>query len=71
MLDELVHNAPFVELGYLMALDGCTAGPLLQQNLLDERQRVARRQGARDRRALAPLVQGGVAALADDPDPPL
>ncbi len=38
-LDELVHNAPFVELGYLMALDGGTMALSFNQNLLDERQR--------------------------------
>ena len=38
-LDELVHNAPFVELGYLMALDGGTLALSFNQNLLDERQR--------------------------------
>jgi methyl-accepting chemotaxis protein len=38
-LDELVHNAPFVELGYLMALDGSTMALSFNQNLLDERQR--------------------------------
>jgi methyl-accepting chemotaxis protein len=38
-LDELVHNAPFVELGYLMGLDGSTLALSFNQNLLDERQR--------------------------------
>jgi methyl-accepting chemotaxis protein len=38
-LDQLVHNAPFVELGYLMALDGATLALSFNQDLLDERQR--------------------------------
>jgi ABC-type transporter Mla subunit MlaD len=38
-LDELVHNAPFVELGYLMGLDGATLALSFNQDLLDERQR--------------------------------
>ncbi len=39
VLDELVHNAPFVELGYMMALDGGTLALSFNQDLLDERQR--------------------------------
>ncbi|HEX4495783.1 MAG TPA: methyl-accepting chemotaxis protein [Thermoanaerobaculia bacterium] len=39
VLDELVHNAPFVELGYLMGLDGATLALSFNQDLLDERQR--------------------------------
>jgi methyl-accepting chemotaxis protein len=38
-LDELVRNAPFVELGYLMGLDGTTLSLAFNQDLLDERQR--------------------------------
>jgi len=38
-LDELVRNAPFVELGYMMALDGGTLALSFNRDLLDERQR--------------------------------
>ncbi len=38
-LEELVRNAPFVELGYLMALDGGTLALSFNSDLLDERQR--------------------------------
>ena len=38
-LEELVRNAPFVELGYLMGLDGSTMALSFNQDLLDERQR--------------------------------
>ncbi len=38
VLDELVHEAPFVELGYLMALDGGTLALSFNRELLDERQ---------------------------------
>ena len=38
-LEELVRNAPFVELGYLMALDGGTLVLSFNRELLDERQR--------------------------------
>ncbi len=37
-LDELVRNAPFVELGYLMALDGGTLALSFNQELLDAHQ---------------------------------
>jgi methyl-accepting chemotaxis protein len=39
ILDELVRNAPFVELGYLMGLDGSTQVLSFNQDLLNERQR--------------------------------
>jgi methyl-accepting chemotaxis protein len=39
-LEELVRNAPFVELGYLMALDGGTLALSFNSDLLDERQRM-------------------------------
>ena len=39
VLEELVRNAPFVELGYLMALDGSTLVLSFNRDLLDERQR--------------------------------
>jgi methyl-accepting chemotaxis protein len=38
-LEELVRNAPFVELGYMMALDGNTLALSFNRDLLDERQR--------------------------------
>jgi methyl-accepting chemotaxis protein len=38
VLDDLVRNAPFVELGYLMGLDGSTLTLSFNQDLLDERQ---------------------------------
>ncbi|HEY4574474.1 MAG TPA: PDC sensor domain-containing protein, partial [Thermoanaerobaculia bacterium] len=38
-LEELVRNAPFVELGYMMALDGGTLALSFNRDLLDERQR--------------------------------
>jgi hypothetical protein len=38
-LEELVRNAPFVELGYLMGLDGSTLVLSFNRDLLDERQR--------------------------------
>jgi methyl-accepting chemotaxis protein len=38
-LDELVRNAPFVELGYMMGLDGGTLALAFNSDLLDERQR--------------------------------
>jgi methyl-accepting chemotaxis protein len=38
-LEGLVRDAPFVELGYLMGLDGSTLVLSFNQNLLDERQR--------------------------------
>ncbi|HEY9420071.1 MAG TPA: methyl-accepting chemotaxis protein [Thermoanaerobaculia bacterium] len=38
-LDEMVREAPFVELGYLMGTDGATQVLSFNQNLLDERQR--------------------------------
>jgi ABC-type transporter Mla subunit MlaD len=38
-LEGLVREAPFVELGYLMGLDGSTLVLSFNQNLLDERQR--------------------------------
>ncbi|HEY3568519.1 MAG TPA: methyl-accepting chemotaxis protein [Thermoanaerobaculia bacterium] len=38
-LDELVRNAPFVELGYMMGLDGGTLALSFNRDLLDERQR--------------------------------
>jgi methyl-accepting chemotaxis protein len=38
-LEELVRNAPFVELGYLMGLDGSTLALCFNRDLLDERQR--------------------------------
>ncbi len=39
VLEDLVHTAPFVELGYLMALDGSTLVLSFNRDLLDERQR--------------------------------
>jgi methyl-accepting chemotaxis protein len=39
VLDELVHNAPFVELGYLSRLDGTTPVISFNNELLNERQR--------------------------------
>jgi methyl-accepting chemotaxis protein len=39
VLDGLVRNAPFVELGYLMGLDGGTLALSFNQELLDEHQR--------------------------------
>lgn len=39
VLEELVRDAPFVELGYLMGTDGGTQVLSFNQNLLDERQR--------------------------------
>jgi methyl-accepting chemotaxis protein len=39
VLEELVREAPFVELGYLMGTDGGTQVLSFNQNLLDERQR--------------------------------
>ena len=39
VLEDLVHNAPFVEIGYLMALDGGTLALSFNQELLDEHQR--------------------------------
>ena len=39
VLEELVRTAPFVELGYLMALDGSTLVLSFNRDLLDERQR--------------------------------
>ncbi|HEX9942617.1 MAG TPA: methyl-accepting chemotaxis protein [Thermoanaerobaculia bacterium] len=39
VLDGLVREAPFVELGYLMGLDGSTLLLSFNQDLLDERQR--------------------------------
>ena len=39
VLDEMVREAPFVELGYLMGTDGATQVLSFNQNLLDERQR--------------------------------
>jgi len=38
MLDELMRTAPFVELGYLMGLDGGTLALSFNQQLLDEHQ---------------------------------
>ncbi|HEV8581635.1 MAG TPA: methyl-accepting chemotaxis protein [Thermoanaerobaculia bacterium] len=38
-LDDLVRDAPFVELGYLMGLDGGTLALSFNQQLLDEHQR--------------------------------
>jgi len=38
-LEELVRHAPFVELGYLMGLDGSTLVLSFNRDLLDERQR--------------------------------
>ncbi len=39
-LDELVRNAPFVELGYMSRLDGTTPVLAFNQELLNERQRL-------------------------------
>jgi antitoxin component HigA of HigAB toxin-antitoxin module len=40
VLDGLVHNAPFVELGYLSRLDGTTPALSFNNELLNERQRL-------------------------------
>ena len=71
-LDGLVRGAPFVELGYMMALDGGTLALSFNQDLLDERAAVARRQGARDGHdARAPGTRRCRAHWRADADPAL